>query len=325
MKLRRRQLLQFGAAAVAAAAGSQGAWAQAYPSRPVRLIVGYAAGGPTDVIARLIGQWLSERIGQQFIIENRPGAGTNIATEAVVNAPADGYTLPVVGPPAAINATLYERLNFNFLQDIAPVAGIIRVPLVMQVNPLVPVRTVPEFITYAKANPGKVNMASAGNGSSDHVAGELFKMMTGVNMVHVPYRGAGPALIDLIGGQVQVIFEPTPSSIEYIRTDKLRALAVTTGTRSPALPDVPTLDDFVPGYEASAWFGIGAPRRTPAVVIDKLNKEINVAFGDPRIKARFAELGGTALVGSPSEFGKLIADETEKWTKVVRFSGAKPE
>ncbi len=297
MKFRRRQLLQFGAAAVAAAAGSQGAWAQAYPSRPVRLIVGYAAGGPTDVIARLIGQWLSERIGQQFIIENRPGAGTNIATEAVVNAPADGYTLPVVGPPAAINATLYERLNFNFLQDIAPVAGIIRVPLVMQVNPLVPVRTVPEFITYAKANPGKVNMASAGNGSSDHVAGELFKMMTGVNMVHVPYRGAGPALIDLIGGQVQVIFEPTPSSIEYIRTDKLRALAVTTGTRSPALPDVPTLDDFVPGYEASAWFGIGAPRRTPAVVIDKLNKEINVAFGDPRIKARFAELGGTALCG----------------------------
>jgi tripartite-type tricarboxylate transporter receptor subunit TctC len=325
MKFRRRQLLQFGAAAVAAAAGSQGAWAQAYPSRPVRLIVGYAAGGSTDVIARLIGQWLSERIGQQFIIENRPGAGTNIATEAVVNAPADGYTLLVVGTPAAINATLYERLNFNFLQDIAPVAGIIRVPLVMQVNPLVPVRTVPEFITYAKANPGKVNMASAGNGSSDHVAGELFKMMTGVNMVHVPYRGAGPALIDLIGGQVQVIFEPTPSSIEYIRTDKLRALAVTAATRSPALPDVPTLDDFVPGYEASAWFGIGAPRRTPAVVIDKLNKEINVAFGDPRIKARFAELGGTALVGSPAEFGKLVADETEKWAKVVKFSGAKPE
>jgi tripartite-type tricarboxylate transporter receptor subunit TctC len=325
MKFRRRQLLQFGAAAIAAAARSQGAWAQAYPSRPVRLIVGYAAGGSTDVIARLIGQWLSERIGQQFIIENRPGAGTNIATEAVVKAPADGYTLLVVGPPAAINATLYERLNFNFLQDIAPVAGIIRVPLVMQVNPLVPVRTVPEFITYAKANPGKVNMASAGNGSSDHVAGELFKMMTGVNMVHVPYRGAGPALIDLIGGQVQVIFEPTPSSIEYIRTDVLRALAVTPGTRSPALPDVPTLDDFVPGYEASAWFGIGAPRRTPAVVIDKLNKEINVAFGDPRIKARFAELGGTALVGSPAEFGKLIADETEKWAKVVKFSGAKPE
>jgi len=325
MKLLRRKFLHLAAGAAALPAVSHIARAQTYPTRPVRLIVGYAAGGSTDVIARLMGQWLSERIGQQFIIENRPGAGTNIATEAVVNAPADGYTLLVVGPPAAINATLYEKLNFNFLRDIAPVAGIIRVPLVMQVNPSVPVRTAPEFITYAKANPGKVNMASAGNGSSDHVAGELFKMMTGVNMVHIPYRGAGPALIDLIGGQVQVIFEPTPSSIEYIRTDKLRALAVTPATRSQALPDVPTLNDFVPGYEASAWFGIGAPRRTPAAIIDKLNKEINVAFGGPKIKARFTELGGTALAGEPADFGKLIADETEKWGKVVKFSGAKPD
>ena len=277
-----------------------------------------------DIVARLIGQWLSERLGQPFIIENRPGAGSNIATEAVVRAPPDGYTLLLVGPPNAINATLYDKLNFNFIRDIAPVASIVRVPNVMVVNPSVPAKTVPEFIAYAKANPGKINMASAGIGSSAHVAGELFKMMTGVDMVHVPYRGAAPALTDLLGGQVQVCSPRMPASIEYIKAGKLRALAVTTATRSEALPDVPTVGEFVPGYEASSWYGVGAPKNTPAEIVDKLNKEINAALADPKIKARLADLGGTALAGSPADFGKLIADETEKWGKVIRAANIKP-
>jgi tripartite-type tricarboxylate transporter receptor subunit TctC len=325
MKLVRRTFLQMAAGAAVPAAVSRLAWAQTYPTRPVRLIVGFTPSGATDILARLIGQWLSERLGQQFVIENRPGAGSNIGTEAVVRAPADGYTLLLVAPANAINATLYDRLNFNFIRDIAPVAGLIRVANVMEVNPSVPATTLPEFIAYAKANPGKINMASAGNGSQQHVAGELFKMMTGVSMVHVPYRGGGPALTDLLGGQVQLYFGTTASTIEYIRTGKLRALAVTTATRSQALPDVPTVGEFVPGYEASSWYGIGAPMGTPAEIVDKLNKEINAALADPRIRARLADMGGTELAGPPAEFGKLIADETEKWGKVVKISGAKPD
>jgi tripartite-type tricarboxylate transporter receptor subunit TctC len=289
-----------------------------YPTRPVRFLVGYPPGGATDILARLIGQWLSERLGQQFVIENRPGAGSNIGTEAVVRAPADGHTLLLVAPANAINATLYDRLNFNFIRDIAPVAGLIRVANVMEVNPSVPARTLPEFIAYAKANPGKINMASAGNGSQQHVAGELFKMMTGVSMVHVPYRGGGPALTDLLGGQVQLYFGTTASTIEYIRTGKLRALAVTTATRSQALPDVPTVGEFVPGYEASSWYGIGAPIGTPAEIVDKLNKEINAGLADPTLSARIGELGGTPLALSSAEFEQLIAADTEKWGKVVR-------
>jgi tripartite-type tricarboxylate transporter receptor subunit TctC len=318
MKLPRRQFLRLAAGAVALPALSRLASAQTYPSRPVHLIVGYAPGGGTDIAARLIGQWLSERLGQPFVIENRSGAGGNIGTETAVHAPPDGYTLLLVSLANATNATLYDKLNYNFIRDIAPVAGIIRVPNVMEVNPGVPVKTVPEFISYAKANPGKVNMASAGNGSPPHVAGELFKMMAGVNMQHVPYRGGGAALADLLGGQVQVTFESTSSSIEYIRSGRLRALAVTTSTRSEALPDIPTLSDFVPGYEASSWYGIGAPKNTPADIIDKLNKEINAGLADPMIKARFADLGGMALSGSPADFGKLIAGETQKWSKVIR-------
>jgi tripartite-type tricarboxylate transporter receptor subunit TctC len=272
-----------------------------------------------------LGQWLSERLGQPFVIENRPGGGGNIGTEAVVRSPADGYTLLLVGPPHAINATLYDKLNFNFIRDIAPVAGIMSVSNVMVVNPSVPAKTVPEFITYAKANPGKINMASSGNGSSTHVAGELFKMMTGVDMVHVPYRGNTPALTDLLGGQVQVYFVTTPASIEYIRTGKLRPLAVTTATRSDALPDIPTVSEFVPGYEASAWYGVGVPMRTPVEIIDRLNTEINAGLADPKIKARFADLGGTVLPGSPADFGKLIAEETEKWAKVIRAANIKAE
>jgi tripartite-type tricarboxylate transporter receptor subunit TctC len=291
----------------------------------VRVIVPFAPAGTTDIIARLMGQWLSERLGQQFVIENRPGAGTNIATEAVVRAPPDGYTLLTVGAPAAINATLYDKLNFNFIRDIAPVASIIREPLVMVVNPSVPAKTVPEFIAYAKANPGKLNMASTGNGSSPHVAGELFKMMTGVNMVHVSYRSSGPALIDLFGGQVQVMFNGAGSAIEYIRAGKLRALAVTTATRSEALPEVPTVGEFVPGYAASAFFGIGAPKNTSAEIVEKLNKEINAGLVDTQLKARLAELGGTVITGSPIDFAKLIADETEKWGKVVKFTGIKAD
>ncbi len=278
-----------------------------------------------DITARLIGQWLSERLGQPIIIESRPGGGTNIATEAVVHAPPDGYTLLLVAPANAINATLFKKLNFNFIHDIAPVAGLIRFPNVMQVNPSVPAKTVPEFIAYAKANPGKLNMASAGNGSTPHVSGELFKMMTGVNMVHVPYRGAALALTDLIGGQVQVMFENPLSSIEFMRAGKLRPLAVTTATRSEVLPDLPTVSDFVPGYEASGWFGVGVPKGTPDEIIDKLNKEINAILSDPKAKARFAELGASLMPGSPADFGKFVADETDKWAKVVKFSGARPD
>ena len=291
----------------------------------MRLIIGYPPGGSADITARLLGQWLSERLGQPFVIESRPGASTNIATEAVVRAPPDGYTLLLVAPANAINATLYEKLNFNFIHDIAPVAGIIRFPNVMVVNPLVPAKTVPEFIAYAKANPGRLNMASSGNGSTIHVSGELFKMMTGVNMVHVPYRGGAPALTDMISGQVQVMFDNVPTSIEFIRAGKLRALAVTTATRSEVLPDLPTVADFVPGYEASAWYGVGVPKGTPDDIIDKLNKEINAILAEPKAKARLADLGASLLAGSPADFGKLVADETEKWGKVVKFSGAKPD
>jgi tripartite-type tricarboxylate transporter receptor subunit TctC len=323
MKLpHRRQFLHLAAGAAALPAVSRIAWAQAYPTRPVRLIVGAPAGGGFDIVARLMGQWLSERLGQSFVIENRPGAGSNIATEAVVRALPDGYTLLLVTAVNAISTSLYEKLSFNLSRDIAPVAGITRVPEVMVANLSVPSRTVPEFIAYAKANPGKLTMASGGIGSGTHLAGELFKMMAGVNMVHVPYRGGGPALTDLLGGQVQVMFPSTVSSIEYIRAGRLRALAVTTATRSDALPDVPTVDEFVPGYEASAWFGVGAPKATPAEIVEKLNKEINASLADPKMKARLAD---EALSGSPADFGKLIADETEKWAKVIRAANIKPE
>jgi tripartite-type tricarboxylate transporter receptor subunit TctC len=291
----------------------------------VRIVVGAPPGGGTDIIARLMGQWMAERLGQQFVIDNRPGAGTNIATEGVVKAPPDGYTLLLIAPTSAINATLYDKLPFNFIRDIVPVAGIIRVPLVMVVNPSVPAKTVPEFIAYAKANPGKTNMASAGNGTSGHVAGELFKMMADVDLVHVPYRGAGPALTDLLGGQVQVMFVDILSSVEHIRAGKLRAFAVTTATRSQALPDVLTVGDFVTGFEASFWAGFGAPRNTPGEIIDKLNAETNAGLDDPKIKARLADLGGTALAGSPADFGRLIADETAKWGKVIKSAGIKPQ
>ena len=288
-------------------------------------MVGFAAGGATDIVARIMGQWLSERLGQQFVVENRPGAGTNIATAAVVNAAPDGHTLLMVSPTNAVNATLYDKLSYNFIRDIAPVASIHREPFLVEVDPSVPVKTVPEFIAYAKAHPGQISFASAGNGSVAHVTGELFKMMTGVNLVHVPYRGAGPALVDLLGGQVQVMFATMSSSIEYVRGGKLRALAVTTATRSPVLPDIPTVAEFVPGYESSFWTGVGAPKDTPAEIIDKLNREINAALADPQFKARLADLGGTALSGSPAEFGKFIASETEKWAKVVKFAGVKAD
>src|SRR5262252_2479137 len=287
MKLPHRNFLHLAAGAAALPAVSRIASAQAYPTRPVRIIVGFAPSGATDIMARLVGQWLSERLGQQFIVENRPGAASNIATEAVVNAPPDGYTLLVATSVNAINATLYDKLNFNLIRDIAPVASIHREPFVMEVNPSVPVKTVPEFITHAKANAGKINMALAGIGSGNHTAGELFKMMTGVNLVHVPYRGGGPALIDLLGGQVQVMFATMSSSIEYVRGGKLRALAVTTATRSPVLPDIPTVTEFVPGYESSFWSGVGAPKNTPPEIVDKLNREINAALADPKFKARF--------------------------------------
>jgi tripartite-type tricarboxylate transporter receptor subunit TctC len=325
VKLPRRIFLHLAAGAAALPSLPRIARAQAYPSRPVRLIVTVAAGSSPDIIARLIGQWLSERLGQPFIIENRPGGGGNIGTEAVVRAPADGYTLLLCGPMNATNATIYDKLSFNFIRDIAPVAGVLRGPSVLVVHPSVPAKSVPEFIAYAKANPGKVYLASAGNGTATHVFGELFKMMAGVDMVHVPYRGGGPALNDLIGGQVQVMFPATVVSIEYIRAGRLRALAVTTAMRSEALPDFPTVGEFVAGYEASAWFGIGAPKNTPTEIVDKLNKEVNAALADPNMKARLADLGGTALAGSPADFAKLIADETEKWAKVVKFAGIKAE
>jgi tripartite-type tricarboxylate transporter receptor subunit TctC len=321
----RRRFLRLVGTATMMVATEKLAWAQTYPSRPIRLIVGFAAGGPTDITARLIGQWLSERLGQQCIIENRPGAGSNIAAEAVVNAPADGYTLIIIGATNAINATLYEKLNFNFIRDIASVAGLIRVPLVMEVHPSVPAKSVPEFIAYAKANPGKINMGSGGNGTTLHVSGELFKLMAGLDMVHVPYRGAAPMLVDLMGGQVQVAFDPMPSSIEYIRAGKLRPLAVTTAQRSLTLSDLPTVGDFVPGYEASSWYGVGAPRGTPADIIERLNREINAGLADAKIKARLNDLGGMPLTGSAGAFGQFIADETEKWAKVVKSSGAKPD
>jgi tripartite-type tricarboxylate transporter receptor subunit TctC len=326
MKLpHRRQFVHLAAGAAALPVVSRVARAQTYPSRPVRIIVGFAPGGTADIVARLMGQWLSERLGQQFVIENRPGAATKIATEAVVRAAADGYTLLIVGTTQAINATLYDKLNFHFIRDIAPVAGLTRVPNVIVVNPSVPATTVPEFIAYAKANAGKLSMASGGIGSSGHVSGELFKMMTGVNMAHVPYRGGAPALTDLLAGQVQVYFSPMPAAIEYIKAGKLRALAVTTAVRSEALPEIPTLGEFVPGYEASIWLGIGAPKATPAEIVNELNKEVNAALDDPKMKARLADLGGTPLPGSPVQFGKLIAEETEKWGKVIRAANIKPE
>ena len=325
MTLSRRRFLHLAAGAAALPAVSRIARAQSYPLRPVRVIVGFAAGGTTDVLARMIGQWLSERLGQPFLIENRPGAGTNIATEAVVKSAPDGYTLLMVSPPNTINATLYEKLNFNFLRDIAAVAAIARVPNVMEVNPSVPASTVAEFIAYAKTNPGKLSFASAGVGSSQHLSGEMFKMMAGVDMVHVPYRGGAPALTDLIGGQVQLMFDNVSSSIEHIRAGKLRPLAVSTATRSDALPDIPTVGDVLPGFEASAVNGVGVPRETPSDVIALLNRHINAALADPAIKARLANLGSTVLPGSPADYGRLLANETEKWAKVVKFSGAKPD
>jgi tripartite-type tricarboxylate transporter receptor subunit TctC len=325
MKFPRRRFLHLAAGAVALPAVSRIARAQAYPTRPVRIIVGFAAGGGNDIVARLIGQWFSERLGQPVLIENRIGAGGNIATEAVVTSPPDGYTLLQVSSTNARNTTLYEKLKFIFHRDIAPVASIIHVPNVIDVNPSVPVKTVPEFIAYAKANPGKLNMGSAGVGSSQHLAGELFKMMTNVNLVHVPYRGGAPAITDLLGGQVQVMFDVLPESIEYIRTGKLRPLAVTSPNRLEVVPDVPAAGDFVPGYEVNSFYGLGAPRNTPAEIVAKLNQEINAALADARMKARLAELGGTVLPGSPADFGKLIADETEKWAKVIRAANIKAE
>ena len=321
----RRQFLGLAAGVTALPATLLIASAHSYPSRPVRIIVGYSPGGTTDICARLIGQWLSERLGQPFIVENRPGAGSNVAAEGAVRAPADGYTLFLATISNAINATLYDKLNFNFIRDIAPVAGIIHVPNVMEVNPSVPAKTVPEFIAYAKANPGKVNCASGGVGSSTHVSGELFKMMTGVSMAHIPYRGTAPAVTDLIAGQVQVMFDNLPGSIEYVRSGSTRALAVTTIARSGELPDVPTVADFVPGYEVSAWFGLGAPRGTPQDIIDRLNAEINAALADAKMKARLTDRGGIALAGSPADFGKVITDETGKWGQVVRAANMKPE
>jgi tripartite-type tricarboxylate transporter receptor subunit TctC len=293
--------------------------------RPVRLIVGFAAGGSTDISARLIAQWLTERLGQAFVVENRPGAGSNIATEAVVNAPADGYTLLVGATANAINTTLYDKLNFNFMRDTVPIAGIIQVPNVMEVNLSVQARSVPEFIAYAKANPGKISMASGGVGASSHMSGELFKFMTGINMVHVPYRGVAPALADLIGGQVQVLFDTMPNTIEYIKAGKLRALAVTTMTRNAAMPDLPTVAEFLPGYESSAWYGVSAPTGTPADIVEKLNREINAGLSDSKLGARLADLGGILMQGSPADFGKLIAEETEKWAKVIRAASIKAE
>src|SRR5713101_8147401 len=323
MKLPRRQFLHLAAGAAALPAVSRVARAQTYPTRPVRWVVAAGAGSTADIVVRLMGQWLSERLGQPFVVEHRPGAGANIGTEAVVRAPPDGYTLLLVNPANAINATLYEKLNFTFVRDIVPVAGIIRGPFVMLVNPSFPAKTVPEFIAYAKAHPGTINFASGGIGFATHVAGELFKAMTGVDMVHVPYRGQAPAMTDLLAGQVQVMFDPVVSSIAHIQAGKLRPLAITTSTRSEALPDIPTVGEFLPGYEASIWMGIGVPKSTPVEIVDKLNKEINAGLADPKMKARLGDLGTTVLAGSPVDFGKLIAAETEKWAKVVKFSGAK--
>jgi tripartite-type tricarboxylate transporter receptor subunit TctC len=301
------------------------AGAQAFPSRPIRILVGFPAGGTIDIVARIVGQRLQDRLGQPVIVENRPGASSNIATEAVVRAPADGYTLLAASSPNVINAFLYEKLNYDFIRDVAPIASTVRLPNAMVVNPAVPANTVPEFIAYAKANPGKLNMASAGNGTSGHVSGELFKMMAGVDLLHVPYRGGPPVVTDLLGGRVQVLFDIVTNSIEHIRSGKLRALAVTTAARAEALPDVPSVAEFVPGYEASFWTGLVAPKGTPVEIVEKLNKEINAALADSKIKARLADLGGSVVAGSAADFGKLLADESEKWAKVVRFAGIKPE
>jgi tripartite-type tricarboxylate transporter receptor subunit TctC len=326
MKFARRSFLHLAATAAALPAVSRFASAQTYPSRPVRIVVGFAAGSSPDITARLMAQWLSERLGQQFIIDNRPGAGTNIATEVVVRAPPDGYTLLWVTTSSAINATLYDKLNFNFVRDIAPVASIIKASNVMAVNPSVPAKTVPEFIAYAKANSGKINMASSTIGGTDHLSGELFKVMASIDMVHVPYRGGGAALFtDLLSGQVQVNFPVLAAAIGYIRSGKLRPLAVTTSSRWEGLSDIPTVGEFLPGYEASSWHGVGLPKDTPAAIVDKLNSEINAGLADAKMKARLAELGGTVLPGSPADFAKLIADETEKWGKVVKFAGLKPD
>jgi tripartite-type tricarboxylate transporter receptor subunit TctC len=325
MKLPRRKFLHLAAGAAALPAVSRVARAQAYPSRPVRIIVGWPAGGTTDIATRLMGQWLSERLGQPFVIENRPGAASNIGTEAVVRAPADGYTLLAVTATNTVNATLYDKLNFSLNRDIATIAGILRSPLVLEVHPAVPVNTVPEFIAYAKANSGKIGMASFGTGTTSHVAGELFKMTAGIHMLHVPYRGSAPMVTDLLGGQVQVAFDNLPASIEHIRAGKLRPLAVTTATRSEALPNIPTMSEFLPGYEASAWIAVGVPSGTPAEIVNKLNKEINAGLADPKIRARIADIGGTVLAGSAAEVGKLIAEETEKWAKVIRAANIKAE
>jgi len=325
MKLPRRCFLHLAAGAAVVPFISRIASAQSYPARPVRLILQTAPGGSADVLARLIGQWLSERLGQPFVIDNRPGAAGNIGTESVVHAAPDGYTLLIIASNNAINASLYDKLNFDFLRDIVPVAGIMRAPMVMEVNAASPIKSIPEFIAYAKANPGKMNFGSGGIGFATHMAGELFKAMTGVNMVHVPYRGQAPALTDLLGGRMQTIFDPVSSSLAHIRAGELRPLAVTTSTRSEALPDIPTVAEFVPGYEASPWFGVGAPKNTPTEIVDKLNKEINAGLADPKMKARLAELGATTLPGSPADFAKLIADETEKWGKVVKFTGIKAD
>jgi tripartite-type tricarboxylate transporter receptor subunit TctC len=325
MKLPRRKFLHLAAGAAALPAMSHIARAQAYPSQPVRIVAAFPAGSTTDIIARLIGQSLERRLGRPFIIENRPGAGGTIGTEAAVRASPDGYTLLIVSTAHAINATLYNNLKFNIVRDVAPIAAVVNLPNVMVVNPSISARTIPDFIAYAKANSGRLNMASAGNGSSSHLAGELFKAMTGVNLVHVPYRGQPAALNDLLGGQVQVSFGTTASSIEYIRAGNLRALAVTTATRLEALPDVPALGEFVPGYEATTWAGLGAPRNTPAEVLEKLNKAINADLADTKFRANLTEIGGIPLGGSPADFGKLIADENEKWGKLVKLAGIKPE
>ncbi len=325
MKLPRRQFLHLAAGAAALPVVSQLGGAQTYPARPVRIIVPFAPAGTTDVAARIIAQWLSERLGQQFVVENRPGAGGNIGIETVVRAPSDGYTLLMTDPSPTIGATLYEKLNFNFIQDIAPVIDVLRSPFVIVINPAVPTKTLPEFIAYAKTNPGKVNMGSAGTGSTQHLAGELFKMMAAVNMVHVPYRGGGPALTDLIAGQVQVLFLPPAISIEHIRADRLRPLAVTSTRRFKALPEIPSVSEFVAGYEASTWFGIGAPKSTSTAILNKLNQEINAALADPKIKTRITDLGGTVVPGSPADFGKLIVEDTEKWAKVIRAANIKPD
>ena len=324
MNRSRRQFLHLAVGAAALPAAPRIAWAQTYPSRPVRIVVPFAPGGPNDILARLMGQWLSERLGQTFVIENRPGGGGNTGTEQVIKSPPDGYTLLQVGPSHAINATLFDKLSFNFIRDVAPIASMVSQPQIMLVHPSVPTGTTPEFIAYAKKNPGKLNMASAGTGTGPHLTGELFKMMAGVDLVHVPYRGAGPAIADLLGGQVQVAFIGPPASIDHIKAGKLRALAVTGATRWDGLPDIPAVDEFVPGYEASSWFGFGAPRSTPADVIGTLNKEINAGLADPKMKARLAGIGGTVLAGTPADFARLIAEETDKWGKVVKFAGIKP-